>query len=283
MTRKTRKTSKAKTSAPAPRASQTPIFVSTLRPGLLVHVSTSIKGNVSYEKSEETVTSARGVEISEWETTRYVKDPKEQKLATEIRSKARNLVVSVCAATEHGLLCPEDKRADLEEAYVKARQLCAEFNATAKTTRLKFNALAGIIEPNDRKAVRAINGEVRELLAEIQAGVDGLDVERIRDAAKRVKKIGNMLAPEMQERINGAVSDIRSMAKKMQEAGEQAATQVDAAVINKLAAARTSFLDIDDGAEVTDAPLTSSRAVDLAPEHTGQAAPAATAPKVELE
>lgn len=287
MTKKTAKTSKtrrkARAAAPAPRASQTPIFVSTLRPGLLVHVSTSIKGNVSYEKSEETVTNARGVEISEWETTRYVKDPKEQKLATEIRSKARNLVVSVCAATEHGLLCPEDKRSELEEAYVKARQLCAEFNATAKNTRLKFNALAGIIEPNDRKAVRAINGEVRELLSEIQAGIDSLDVERIRDASSRVKKIGNMLAPDMQARINGAVTDIRSMAKKMLEAGEQAATQVDSAIINKLAAARTSFLDIEDGAEVQDAAITTGRTLDLAPHETPAAPKAAPAPKAEIE
>lgn len=262
----------------------TPIFVSTLRPGLLVHVSTSIKGNVSYYKTPgEIVTREDGTEITDWETERTIKDPKEQKRATEVRSKARNLIVGVCAATEHGLLCPEDKRAELEEAYTKAIRLCEEFNATSTTTTLKFNALAGVIEPNDRKAVRAINGEIRELLSEMQAGIDTLNVERVRAAAGRVKKIGNMLSPEMQERIEGAVKDVRAMATKMEKAGEQAAVEVDAAVVNKLAAARTAFLDLDDAADVQAPADSTGRVLDLAP-HVAPAEPAAApAPKLELE
>ena len=122
------------------------IPVSTLRPGLLVSINTSIKGNVKYNKiNGETVIRDDGSEYTDWETERTVRDPKEQKLATEVRSKARNFVVSVCIPTEHGLLCPTDKRDQLDEAFDKARALCEEFNAKAQVTRLKFNALTGLI------------------------------------------------------------------------------------------------------------------------------------------
>jgi hypothetical protein len=246
--------------------SNQPIFVSTIRPGLLVHVSTSIKGNVRYEKTEgQTVIREDGSEFAEWETERTIKDPVEQKRAVEVRSKARSLVVGVCAATEHGLLCPDENQEKLEEAYTKARRLVDEFNATSTTTILKFNALAGRVEPNDRKAVRAINGEVRDLIAEMTMGLENLDPERVRAAASRAKKIGTMLAPEMQTRIEEAVKSVRKVAKDIAEAGEQAAIEVDAAVINKLAAARTAFLDIEDAAEVAAPQETSGRALDLAP------------------
>ena len=241
------------------------IPVSTLKPGLLVHVSTSIKGNVSYDKGEETVTNEDGVEVSTWETERTIKDAAEQKLATEVKSKARNLVVSVCVATEHGLLCPTERRANLDAAFDNARALVVEFNANARTTRLKFNALAGYIAPDDLTAVRAINSEVRDLLADMTAGIENLDVERVRDAANRTKKIGNMLSPEMQARIDETIKAVREQAKKIVEAGDQAATVIDAEVVNKLAATRTAFLDLDDAVEVAAPDDTSGRALDLAP------------------
>jgi hypothetical protein len=242
------------------------IFVSTLRPGLLVNIKTSIKGNVKYLKTDgDEVQKRTGELITTWETERTVKDPAEQKTATEVRSKARNLIVGVCAASEFGLLCPEASRADLDKAFSKARGLCADFNATAKTTRLKFNAIAGRIAPDDLEAVRAINGEVRDLLGEMKLGIKALDVERVRDAASRAKKLGNMLAPEFKERIEETIKVVRAQAKKIVEAGEQAATAIDKETIKSLNAARTAFLDLDDAVEVAAPADISGRALDLAP------------------
>jgi hypothetical protein len=107
-------------------------------------------------------------------------------------------------------------------------------------------------------------------------------VERVRDAAKRAKKIGNMLSDEAAARIADAVASVRKVAKDIVEAGEQAAIEVDAAVINKLTAARTAFLDIEDATEVQAPADTSGRAIDLAP-HEAPAAPAqAPAPEIDL-
>jgi hypothetical protein len=264
--------------------SNTPLFISTIRPGLLVHVSSSIKGNVSYQKTEGSVVIRDdGSEYADWETERTIKDPVEQKRAVEVRSKARSLVVGPCAATENGLLCPDERVAELEEAYTKARRLVEDFNLTATTTRLRFNVLAGRIEPDDRKAVRAINSEVRDLLAEMTLGLESLDAERVRDAAGRARKIGTMLAPEMQARIQDAITSVRKVAKDITEAGEQAAIEIDAALINKLAATRTAFLDIDDAAEVAVPQDTSGRTLDLAPSEHVKAPATAEAPKVELD
>lgn len=248
------------------------IYTSTLRPGWLVNIKTSIKGNVSYDKSEEKVSTKGRTEVSTWETEKTVLDAKEQKLATEVRSKARNLVVGVCAVSEFGLLCPNDKLDELENAFDEARKLCVEFNKNAKVTSVKFNVLKGHVAANDIDAVRAINSEVRDLLAEMKAGVKELDVERVRDAANRTKKLGTMLAPEVQSRIEETLKVVRAQAVKIVKAGDQASTVIDRETIATLNRARTAFLDLDDAAVVQAPADTTGRALDLAPD--------AEAPKV---
>jgi hypothetical protein len=266
------------------------VSVSTLRPGLLVNIKTSIKGNVSYDKSEEAVKTKGKTEISTWETEKTVLDAAEQKGAVEVRSKARNLVVGVCAASEFGLLCPKADKKKLDAAFAAARELCAAFNAKSKVTRVKFNAIAASINPNDLEAVRAINGEVRGLLAEMKTGLKDLDVERVRDAAERAKKLGNMLSTDAQSRIEDAISAVRKTAVAMVKAGDQAAKAIDKETIAKLNSARTAFLDLDDAKAVKAPTATTGRALDLHADEDEDEAPAApkapkarAAAKVELD
>lgn len=259
------------------------MFVSTLRPGLLVNIKTSIKGNVSYDKGEERVSTSKGVEISTWETERTILDAKEQKAAVEVRSKARNLIVGVCAASEFGLLCPKSSKKDLDKAFAAARQLCADFNAQSKVTRVKFNAIAASINPNDVEAVRAINGEVRDLLAEMKTGLKELNVDRVRDAAARAKKLGNMLTGEAQSRIEEAISAVRKTAVAMVKAGDQAASAIDKETIKALNSARTAFLDLDPAAVVQAPAGTTGRALDLEPHEAPKAPKGAKARAVEVD
>jgi hypothetical protein len=258
------------------------VFVSTIRPGFLVNIKTSIKGNVSYDKSEEKVVRDDGIEVCTWETERTVIDPKEQKLATEVRSKARNLVVGVCAASEFGLICRKDRKGDLDKVFTEARKLCDEFNAKSKVTRVKFNALCGEIADNDVDAVRAINSEVRGLLAEMASGIKALDTDRVKDAANRAKKLGNILTGEAQERIEVAIKAVRETSRAMVKAGEAAATAIDKATLDTLKATRTAFLDIDPGAEVATPVETSGRAIDLAPHEPVKKTKAPKVPELEI-
>jgi hypothetical protein len=243
-------------------------FSTTLRPGLLVGLKTSITGNVKYNKQviESDHITETGSRKAKWETERTVIDPVEHEAATKVRSKARSIVNSVCANTAFGLLCPDIAAEDLKLALVEARKLCDDFNRTAKLTRVYFNAITGRIAPDDLQAVRAINEEVRQLLAEMADGIQKLDVVAVRAAADRAKQIGAMLTLDAQARIQIAIDAARASATKIKAAGEQAAIEIDRRTLATLAEARTAFLDIDQPDREVAAPTAEGRSIDLAPE-----------------
>jgi hypothetical protein len=230
-------------------------------------MSTSIKGNVNYVKQviEDDHATEDGGRRAKWETERTVIDAEEHERASKTRDKARGYVLSVCASTAFGHLCPESSSAELAEALRKARAVCDEFNATANVTRIFFNALAGRVAQDDVEAVRAINREVRELLKDMETGIQSFDVKTIRDAADRAKELGTMLTPDAQARITMAIEAARSMAKKIKAAGETAAVEIDRRTLTTLAEARTAFLDLDGGGDIAQ-PIAEGRALDLAPE-----------------
>jgi hypothetical protein len=255
----------------------------TLRPGLLVSVKTSISGNVTYNKRELEAEQINvdGVLHAKWETEKTILDAAEHEKATKVRSKARSLIGSVCANSAFGLLCPESASDDLEKAIAEARKLCEQFNDESQLTRVKFYVITGRIAPDDVEAVRAINSEVRELLASMEEGVAKIDVKAIRDAADRAKQLGSMLSADAQARIQIAIDAARSAAKKIVKAGEQAAIEIDRRTLSTLAEARTAFLDIDAQGEIG-TPAAEGRAIDLAPEHVQIGTPASPDRKLEI-
>jgi hypothetical protein len=175
---------------------------STLRPGLLISLKTSIRGNVTYDKRDierEYLTEA-GTKYAKWETIREIQDPAEHERATKVRSRARSIISGICAKSAFGLLCPENAAVNLERAIAEARHLADEFNATAKVTRLDVYTIAGRIAPDEVEAVRAINSEVRDLLAGMVEGISNFDVKLIRDAANRARSLGHMLSPSRYRR-----------------------------------------------------------------------------------
>lgn len=259
------------------------IRTTTLRPGLLVSMHTSVTGNVRYSK--ETIEAERlesdGKKRAKWNTEKVVHDPGEFDEASEIRSSARYMVKRICSVTEFGMLCPEDKAEELAKAVAEARAKADEFNKRAKITRISVYVITGRIAPDDVEAVRAINSEVRGLMEAMAAGVANLDVKAIREAADKAKSIGQMLTPDAQARIQVAVDLARDAAKRIRKAGEQAAQEVDKVAISRLTEARTAFLDLDDAGEVA-VPEADARAVDFEPVDVAPVqAPAA--PAFELE
>lgn len=222
------------------------IKASTIRPGLLVALKTTVSGNVHYHKQElGSSEDDGGAEIVKWETERTIKDPKEFKAAGQIRMKARGFVASVCARSSFGLLCPEADAGKLAEAIRKAHELADSFNAKATVTRINVNVIAGRVASDDVEATRAINGEVRELLQRMESGVKKMDVEAIRDAATRAKALSSIVAPGANDRLQEAINVAREAATKLVKAGETAARAVDKEALTKLKASRTAFLDLD--------------------------------------
>lgn len=239
--------------------------VRTLRPGLLVSMNTSIRGNIHYRTNElEGVhVTDEGEQRARWETERIVSDPAEHEAAVKLRTKVRGLIVSQCASSAFGLLCPEDKADELRQAIVEARTLVDGFNEDARLTRMSFNVLYGRIAQDDVEAVEAIAAEVRGLMSDMQAGLERLDVKAVRDAAAKAKGLGTMLSVDAKARLEVAVEAARSSCRKIVKAGEAAAVEIDQAAIARIEMARTSFLDLETEAVHVEAPQADARAVDF--------------------
>ena len=244
-----------------------PIQASTLRPGLLISLKTSVTGNVSYQKLdiEFDHLTADGELKARWETEKTVTDPAEYEAAIKVRSKCRSLITSVCSRSSFGLLCPEDKKYRLDDAVTEAQRLASEFNLGAVRTRIGVYIIAGRVAQDDVSAIQAINSEVRDLLDTMESGLQRLDVSIVRDAAKRAKELGEMLSPSAGERIQEAISAARSAARKIVKAAETGAEEIDTATIAKIRQSRGAFLDLGEETEVL-APDHTARAIDLDPE-----------------
>jgi hypothetical protein len=259
------------------------ITSNTLRPGLLVSLKTTVHGNVSYQRRviEADHVVNGGAKRASWETERTISDPEEHEAAATARSKASSLVRAICARSAFGLLCPESSEPELEKAIAAAREVAEEFNNKARLSRVTVYVITGRIAPDDVEAVRAINSEVRDLLAEMSEGIRNLDVKAVRDAAGRAKNLGSMLSPDAEARIQIAIEAARSAARKIVKAGEQAAQEIDRVAIKRITEARTAFLDLEDAREVA-TPQETSRALDLMPA-ASVSAPRPVSRSIEVE
>ncbi len=258
---------------------------STLRPGILVSLKTSISGNISYESrviEPEHLTDA-GAELARWETARTVADPAEMEAAKKARGDACTVIRKECVATAFGLLCPESRQDVLAAAIAEGRRLADEFNATSKLTNLGVYVLCGRVAQDDAEAVRSINSEVRDLLSAMESGVGNLDAGAVRAAASKAKSIGEMLSPGARQEVMDAVMIARAAARKITKAGEQAAQEIDREAIAKIASARTSFLDLEPAAEVAAPVVEEARELDLAPGEDPDAVHAQTVAAHERE
>jgi hypothetical protein len=241
----------------------------TLRPGLLVALTSSLKGNISYGtvEIEGKHIDVNGEERARWETTRVIIDPAEHELAWKVRIKARGLIKAVCVQSAFGLLCPEDRAEELIAAITEARRLVSEFNQAASVTRLSVNVIFGRIAQDDVEAVRAISAELRNLMEDMQEGLAELDVKKVRDAAGKAKQVGEMLSPSAQGRLEEAIAVARKSARQITKAGAEVAVEIDRAAIEAIDVARVSFLDIEEAATgfapVIATPEMDARAVDL--------------------
>ena len=240
------------------------INISTLRPGFLISLKTSVVGNVHYQRQdiEPDHLTAAGGRQARWETERTISDPNEFEIALKVRSKATSVIRAVCARSAFGLLCPEANNDKLERAIAEARQLADEFNAAAMLTRVSVYVIVGRIVPDDVEAVRAINSEIRDLLETMASGIKNLDVKAVRDAADRARNVGAMLSPDSVARVQVAIDAARSAARQIVKAGGQAAQEIDRTAIQKIVEQRTAFLDLDPIADVA-APAADARIIDL--------------------
>jgi len=257
----------------------------TLRPGLLVHLSTSIRGNVAYFRNEiePEHTTDEGARKVKWETERTISDPVEHEAACKVRGKVSGLIRGCCAQSAFGLICPDADEERLNTAIDEANQLADAFNSVAKLTRINLYVMTGRIAQDDVTAVKKISKEIRELMTVMENGIKFANADAIREAATKLRSVGMILSPDMQARVQLAIDTARKAAINIGRAGEQAAIAIDRAAMRKIAEQRTAFLDVDAEAKEVAAPQQSATAVDFEPDSSNPEISAASQKFAALE
>lgn len=246
-----------------------PVQIRTLRPSLLVALSVRNTGGVYYERTDiETKTTASGAVRSKWETDKTIVDPAAFAVATQTRTKCRTMISRLCAASDFGLLCPQDQEEALRTAIEESRALATAHNASGAATRVEVYALVARVASDDAEAVKAINAEIRGLLDRMDAGIKAGDAEAIRKAATEARAVGAVLTEEAQRKVTAAIEGARDAArqivKRIQKEGENAATVIAEIKADAIRDARFAFLDLAEPTAVEAAPIITG-AVEMAP------------------
>lgn len=219
---------------------------STIRPGLLVNLKTTLAGNVNYSKTqlEEEHKTDDGGALARWETEKSVADAAEHELSVQVRGKCRSLITGVCAKSNFGLLCAVSNQDKLAFAVAEARRLAEAFNSTSQLSKIGVYVLIGELVANEVEAAKALNFETRSLIDAMEEGIKKLDADQIRTAAIRAKNLGSMLSDEANEALSGAINAARKAARVIVKSGEIAVSEIDRNTMEVLASARTMFLDL---------------------------------------
>jgi len=212
----------------------------TLQSGLLVSLSSSVTGGVSYERKDlaercgKEGTDAMGAkstcklapgheppcnfaaltaeEITRWETTRTIADKAEHEKATKVRNKARSLITGVCVASNFGNLCLASKEAELDQRYIEAKEMVDEFNRQAQFTRVSVYMLKGVI-PDSVNSAASMSSEVVTLLDQMIGGIAAGDEETVRKAANDLTQLAEMLGDASKALVEKAIAEARSAAR----------------------------------------------------------------------
>lgn len=237
----------------------------TIKPCILVSLHSSVTGGVTYTRKTldtpelpETVAAVAETEktvdrdVERWETTKIVEDKIEHERAEDARKKARGEITKLCIKSAFGLICPVAYESELSEAIDRAHAIATGFNDDPATryTRVSLFVMRGHVASTDEEAAKAIGDEVRRLVAQMDAGINKLDVKAIREAADKARSLAATLSDEQSEIVSEAVKSARAAAraitKRIEKDGEIAAVVLADIQRGAIEKARMAFLDLDD-------------------------------------
>lgn len=239
---------------------------SIIEPGLLVCLSSEVRGNTKYYKEQLEVAhrTAAGTERSVVEVTKIVRDPAEQKRGEKVRDKSRSLIKSPCTKSKFGLLCPEEREPLLVSRIDQAQAVVNEFNREAVYTHVSLNVFYGVVAQDNVRATQAITSEIRKLMEDMQTGLVELDVKKVRAVAAKARQMEQMLSEDAAIKVDIAVRVARNACKRIVKAGEAVVKEIDRNAIRTIGQARTAFLDLAVNGDDIDVPVLSfARAVEV--------------------
>lgn len=220
-----------------------------IKPGLLVALSTSVKGGIRYERIDLGTERIGETERANWETHREIADLKEYEGATQTRNKCSSLIRSACVTTSFGLFCPTAQEEQLDNAVIEAARLVELWNRNSQHTQIAVYTVKGQIAGDDETAARAIAADMRGLLAQMDDGIKRLDPDSIRAAANAARALGKALDEGKQRTVNRAIEQARTAAreivKRIDDGADGALAALRSVTTTGIEAARFEFMDID--------------------------------------
>lgn len=214
-----------------------------IRPGYLVSLKTSLIGNISYHKQvlEREHIVEDGSEQARWETKRVIGDRAEHDRGWKAQAEARAKVSRVCTNTAFGLLCPEERNGELQTAIAEAKQIAADFNSTARLSRINVYVIVGKIAPEQFDVVSAMAAEALELLSEMQGGITSRSAQTIRTAANELRRLSDMFSENGRDRLKEAIDAGREAARKIVKAPNGPAHEAEAAAAGTVRSVQQQF------------------------------------------
>ena len=220
-----------------------------IKPGLLVALSTSVKGGIRYERIDLGTERIGDTERANWETHREIADKDEYERATQTRNKCSSLIRGACVATSFGLFCPTANELALDTAVEQVAELVENWNRNATHTRIAVFTVKGKIAGDDETAARAIAADMRGLLAQMNDGIKRLDPDAIRAAANAARALGKALDADKQRSVNRAIEQARTAAreivKRIDDGADGALAALRSVTTTGIEAARFEFMDLD--------------------------------------
>lgn len=234
-----------------------------LKPGILLALSTSVEGGVTYAREDLGKQKEGEGEAAEWRTTRHITDVAEYNRAGETRAQARACIAAVCQQTPWGLICETDREGELLEAIAEAEQMADTFNAGSVHSRVRISAAPARFAENDVQMLRAVRREAGGMLEDLERATQLGQVERIRDLAARASRLKALLASQhegtgqLERAIAAARAVARSVVKRVEKGGEALAAVLASANFRPISTARMAMAKA--AAEAAEArPLTPS-------------------------
>lgn len=220
-----------------------------LRPGHLIVVDTKVAGGIHYHRKDLKHEEQEGRDVLSWETERVIHNLPEFEEATRVRNAARALITGICLRTPFGvMLCPSDRKGELEQRIRDAQALVATFNTTAAHTRVRIVTLRGEISPSDAEAIAALRSEICDALEQLADAIGAADVERIRAVATETTAIAKLLDDSCtgpKAALAAAVKTARDQARHLAKAAEKGVTPLISPVAST-AIARARFVFSED-------------------------------------
>lgn len=246
--------------------------------GFMVSVKTKVRGGVHYERKDLETTTDGDAEETAWETHRRIEDKEEHQRASEVRKRARGLILKQTFWTPFAPICEAENVEALDAAIAEARSLVEEHNRTAQHTTVKLFVLKGEIVKDEAEAIASVTGEIKDLLCDMDIAIKAGDPKAVRELCSRARNMGRMMPEGEKARtqlgraITAARKIARSITAKVEKGGEELAKILETANLKPINLARFTFegeedfeTDADDADDAEEAlpAIATQRFIDL--------------------